>query len=29
LAEAGGAKLVANTFTDDSSLLAWAPIGQA
>jgi hypothetical protein len=27
LAEAGGAKLVANTFSDDSSLLAWAPIG--
>ena len=28
LAEAGGAKLVPNTFTNDSSLLAWAPIGQ-
>lgn len=28
LAEAGGAKLVPNTFSDDSSLLAWAPIGQ-
>ena len=28
LAEAGGIKLVPNTFTNDSSLLAWAPIGQ-
>ena len=28
LAEAGGSKLVPNTFTDDSSLLAWAPIGS-
>ena len=26
LAEAGGIKLVPNTFTNDSSLLAWAPI---
>ena len=28
LAEAGGIKLVPNTFTNDSSLLAWAPIGS-
>jgi hypothetical protein len=28
LAEAGGANLVPNTFTNDSSLLAWAPISQ-
>jgi hypothetical protein len=28
LAEAGGIKLVPNTFSNDSSLLAWAPIGQ-
>ena len=28
LAEAGGSKLVPNTFTNDSSLLAWAPIGS-
>jgi len=28
LAEAGGAKLVPNTFSNDSSLLAWAPVGH-
>jgi hypothetical protein len=28
LAEAGGIELVPNTFVNDSSLLAWAPIGQ-
>jgi hypothetical protein len=27
LAEAGGAKLVPNTFSNDASLLAWAPVG--
>ena len=29
LAEAGGIQLVPNTFSNDSSLLAWAPIGQS
>ncbi|MDH3640544.1 MAG: hypothetical protein OES38_00480 [Gammaproteobacteria bacterium] len=28
MAEASGSRLVANTFPDDSSLLAWAPIGS-